>query len=182
MHKTDSINGVSLYIRLGYFIFVRYFFYFLPSDFERPCQAYPKINFLPVGALRGGEYQGIMQKCLTRRVLSRCPGAFEQNRSKNIEKHPRTQIDRFSAVSTKNSEKSNRKKILPTSWRSQTPSKTPSMHPPDQAKHNEPSSDANERLEVIFYDVLCSAKRKKSPLAAQLQPAFAEGPNWIVLG
>ena len=29
------------------------------------------------------------------------------------------------------------------------------MHPPDQAKHNKPSLDANGRLEVIFYDVLC---------------------------
>ena len=113
-----------------------------------------------MGALGGGEYQGTVQKCLTRRVLSRCPITFEQNRSKNIEKHPRTQIDRFSAVSTKNSEKSNRKKILPTSWRSQTPSKTPSTHPPDQAKHNKPSLDANGRLEVIFYDVLCIDQAK----------------------
>ena len=28
------------------------------------------------------------------------------------------------------------------------------MNPPDQAKHNKPSLDANGRLEVIFYDVL----------------------------
>ena len=117
-----------------------------------------------MGALGGREYQGTMQKCLTRRVLSRCPVTFEQNRSKNIETHLNTKIDRFSAVSTKNSEKSNRKKILPTSWRSQTPSKTPSMHPPDQAKHNKPSLDANGRLEVIFYDVLCIPREKNRPL------------------
>ena len=126
-----------------------------------PCnRRFWGINGGLMGALGGGEYQGTMQKCLTRRVLSRCPITFEQNRSKNIEKHPRTQINRFSAVSTKNSEKSNRKKILPTSWRSQTPSKTPSMHPPDQAKHNKPSLDANGRLEVIFYDVLCIDQAK----------------------
>ena len=65
---------------------------------------------------------------------------------------------------TKNYEKSNRKKILPASWRSQTPSKTPSMHPPDQAKHNKSSLDANGRLEVIFCDVLCSAIKKNRPL------------------
>ena len=103
------------------------------------------------------------QKCLTRRVLSRCPITFEQNRSKNIETHLNTKIDRFSAVSTKNSEKSNRKKILPTSWRSQTPSKTPSTHPPDQAKHNKSSLDANGRLEVIFNDVLCIVRKKNRP-------------------
>ena len=67
---------------------------------------------------------------------------------------------RFRPFLTKNSEKSNRKKILPTSWRSQTPSKTPSMHPPDQAKHNKSSLDANGRLEVIFYGVLCIDQAK----------------------
>ena len=34
------------------------------------------------------------------------------------------------------------------------------MHPPDQAKHNKPSLDANGRLEVIFYDVLCIDQAK----------------------
>ena len=34
------------------------------------------------------------------------------------------------------------------------------MHPPDQAKHNKPSLDEHERLEVIFYDVLCIAQKK----------------------
>ena len=136
-----------------------------------------------MGALRGGEYQGIMQKCLTRRVLSRCPGAFEQNRSKNIEKHPRTQIDRFSAaVSTKNSEKSNRKKILTTSWRSQTPSKTPSMHPPDQAKHNKSSLDANGRLEVIFYDVLCIVRFFFRPRRLSYNQLSLKLSQWITLG
>ena len=39
----------------------------------------------PMGALGEGEYQVTMQKCLTRRVLSRCPITFEQNRSKKHE-------------------------------------------------------------------------------------------------
>ena len=39
------------------------------------------------------------------------------------------------------------------------------MHPPDQAKHNKSSLDANGRLEVIFYDVLCidQAKNRRRP-------------------
>ena len=37
------------------------------------------------------------------------------------------------------------------------------MHPPDQAKHNKPSLDANGRLEVIFYDVLCIVRKKNRP-------------------
>ena len=32
--------------------------------------------------------------------------------------------------------------------------------PPDQAKHNKPSLDANGRLEVIFNDVLCIIREK----------------------
>ena len=35
---------------------------------------------------------------------------------------------------------------------------TLSMHPPDQAKHNKLSLDAN--LEMIFYDVLCIDQAK----------------------
>ena len=34
------------------------------------------------------------------------------------------------------------------------------MHPPDQAKHNKLSLDANGRLEVIFYDDLCIDQAK----------------------
>ena len=130
-----------------------------------PCnRRFLGINGGLMGALGGGEYQGTMQKCLTRRVLSRCPITFEQNRSKKHEHFPITASCRFRPFLTKNSEKSNRKKILPTSWRSQTPSKTPSMHTPDQAKHNKSSLDANGRLEVIFYDVICIPRGKNRPL------------------
>ena len=54
-----------------------------------PCnRRFWGINEGLMGALGGGEYQGTMQKCLTRRVLSRCPITFEQNRSKKHELFP----------------------------------------------------------------------------------------------
>ena len=70
------------------------------STFRRRGQSGPQWRLLPcnrrfwgineglMGALGGGEYQGTMQKCLTRRVLSRCPITFEQNRSKKHEHFP----------------------------------------------------------------------------------------------
>ena len=70
----------------------------------------------------------------------------------------------FSRFGQKKSERSNRKKILPTSWRSQTPSKTPSTHPPDQAKWIYPSLDAYGRLETIFLMVYASLIEKNRPL------------------
>ena len=51
-----------------------------------------------MGALGGGEYQWTMQKCLTRRVLSRCPVTFEQNRSKKHEHNFQQRCLPFSAV------------------------------------------------------------------------------------
>ena len=88
----------------------------------------------------------------------------------------------FQPFLTKKSEKSNRKKILPTSWRSQTPSKTPSMHPPDQAKHNKSSLDANGRLEVIFYDVLCIVRKKNRPRRLSYNQLSLKLSQWITLG
>ena len=70
----------------------------------------------------------------------------------------------FSRFGQKKSERSNRKKILPTSWRSKTPSKTPSPHPPDQAKWIYSSLDAYERLETIFLMVYASLIEKDRPL------------------
>ena len=70
----------------------------------------------------------------------------------------------FSAVFKKKSEKSNPKKILPTSWRPQTPPKPPSTHPPDQAKHNETCLGAYGRLRAEIFDVLCMVRRKFRPL------------------
>ena len=69
----------------------------------------------------------------------------------------------FSAVFEKNSEKSNPKKILPTSWRPQTPSKPPSTHPPDQAKCTKTCLGTNGRLGVENYDVLCIPGKKFRP-------------------
>ena len=74
-----------------------------------------------MGALGGGnDCQGTMQTCLTCRVLSHAIGqrAVRSHLSKidrKISKHTwtlNTTIDRFLAVSTKKSEKSNRKKVL----------------------------------------------------------------------
>ena len=47
-YKKDYINGVSLQKSLRRFISLRRFFYFLPSDFRRPCHAYLKISSSPV--------------------------------------------------------------------------------------------------------------------------------------
>ena len=52
------------------------------------------------------------------------------------------------------------KKILSTSWRSQTPPKPPSTHPPDQAKCTQTCLDAHGRLEAEIYGVLCIVRRK----------------------
>ena len=52
------------------------------------------------------------------------------------------------------------KKILSTSWRSQTPPKPPSTHPPDQAKCTQTCLDAYGRLRAEIYGILCIVAQK----------------------
>ena len=84
--------------------------------------------------------------------------------SKKFGRYSSRLVSVFSRFGPKKSERSNRKKILPTSWRSQTPSKTPSTHPPDQAKWIHPSLDAYGRLETIFLMVYALLIEKNRPL------------------
>ena len=56
------------------------------------------------------------------------------------------------------------------------------MHPPDQAKHNKPSLDANGRLEVIFYDVLCIAQKKNRRERLSYDQLSLGVSQWITLG
>ena len=110
----------------------------------------------------GTTMQNCLRRTLTRRrVLPRCPITFVSKIDPKCGTSPHPSAScRFRPFLTKNSKKSNRKKIIPTSWRSQTPSKTPSMHPPGQANHSKPSLDAKVRLEVFFYGVLCTNWKK----------------------
>ena len=56
------------------------------------------------------------------------------------------------------------------------------MHRPDQAKHNKPSLDANGRLEVIFYDVLCIAQKKNRRERLSYDQLSLGVSQWITLG
>ena len=66
----------------------------------------------------------------------------------------------FSRFRQKNLDHRIRKKNLSTSWRSQTPPKPPSTHPPDQAKCTQTCLDAHGRLRAEIYGVLCIVRRK----------------------